>query len=122
MCDSIFKTAEVQETFINRIDFHIWREVVIDLNDPPRNITVKRIVTGKHPDPVCFNLVSDQVQWLAHLNAERLGFVASRDRASVIVRQHNHRHVLQSWIEDPFGADVEVRAVADRDRTLHARS
>ncbi len=49
-------------------------------------------------------------------------FITARHGATIIVRQNDDRHVFQGRIKDPLGADIEVRAVADRDRPLHARS
>ncbi len=38
------------------------------------------------------------------------------------VWQDDEWDIFQGRIEDAFGADIEVRAIADRDRPLHARS
>ena len=68
------------------------------------------------------DLVADEVQGLAHFDTKSLGFIAAGDGTAVIVRQHDDGHVLQRRVEDPLGADVKVRAVADRDGPRHPRS
>lgn len=68
------------------------------------------------------DLVADQVQRLSHLDTQRLGLIAARHSAAIIVRQDDDRHTLQGRIKYPLCADIEIRAVADRDRPCHPRS
>lgn len=68
------------------------------------------------------DLIADVMERLAHLDAQSLGLVATRDRAAVVVRQQDHWNILEGRVEDALGADVEVCAVADRERPCHARS
>jgi len=48
----------------------------------------------KNPNPMRFDLVAKQVQWLAHFDAQRFRLIAARDSAAIVVRQHNDRHAL----------------------------
>jgi hypothetical protein len=69
-----------------------------------------------------FNLVADKVQRFTHLDAQRLSLVTAHDGAAIVVGQNDHWHVFQARVKDPLCADIEICAVADRDRPRHARS
>ena len=48
---------------------------------------------------------------IAHLDAERLGFVAPRDRTPVVVAEHDDRLPVQLRTENPFARGEEIVAV-----------
>ena len=57
----------------------------------------------------------DLEERIAHLYAERLGFIASRNSAAVIVGKHNDGLALQIRAEHPLAGSKEVIAVGQRE-------
>ena len=55
----------------------------------------------------------------SHLDMQRLRFLASRDRAAVIVGQDDDGHVAEPGIEQAFGRHIEIGDIEDRP---HGRS
>ena len=50
-------------------------------------------------------------EWIAHLDAERLGFVAPCHRAAIVVREHDDRLPVQLRTENSFARSEEIVAV-----------
>jgi hypothetical protein len=55
---------------------------------------------------------------IAHLYAESLGFVASRNSAAVIVGEHNDGFPLQIRAEHPLTGSKEIIAVSQSEHIL----
>jgi hypothetical protein len=63
-----------------------------------------------------------QVPRRTHGDAERLGLVAARDHAAVIVRQHDDRLTAQLRLKHALAGHIEIVAVDEGDRTAHGHS
>jgi hypothetical protein len=63
-----------------------------------------------------------QVPRRVHGDPECLGFVAARDRAAVIVRQHYDRLAAQLGPKHALARHIEIVAVDEGDRAAHGHS
>ena len=85
------ETRHSEKCFVDRIDLEIGREVAQHLHHPGAHIAVERVVARTHNDAGGREAIAMQMPWRTHGDAERLGFVAARDHAAVIVGQHYDR-------------------------------
>ena len=60
--------------------------------EAPIHVRVEFVIGGPDLDPVPLDDVADLEERITHLDVEGLGLLAPRDRATVVVRQHDHRH------------------------------
>jgi hypothetical protein len=63
-----------------------------------------------------------QMPGRTHGDAERLGFVAARDHAAVVVRQHHDRTPAQLRLEHALARHIEIVAVDEGERARHGYS
>ena len=83
------------------------------------HVGIERVVGRADRDTVALHLVLYEMDGIAHLDAERLGFRRHGNGAAIVVRQDNGRHVAQRKIHDALGRDVERVAIAQGYRTAH---
>ena len=102
---------QVQERFVNRVDLDGRGVAPEHLLHPSRHVAVQREIPGKHVDMVLLHDVPYLEEWIAHLDAERLGLVAPGHRAAIVVREHDDRLPVQLRTEDPFARGEEIVAV-----------
>ena len=116
------ETAEAEKGFVDRIDFEIGREGAQHLHHPAAHIAVERVIARPHDDAGGLESLAMQMPRRAHGDAERLGFVAARDHAAVIVRQHDDRLAAQLGLKHALARDIEIVAVDESDRAAHGHS
>ncbi len=46
-----------------------------------------------------------------HADPECFCFIAARNRAAIVIRQHDHRTALQFWIKNPFTGTIKIIAI-----------
>ena len=96
------KAAEIEERFIDGIDFDARGELLERLHHPLAHVAVERVVARKHGDAVPDDLRPYLEIRIAHLEAEGFGLVAAGDDAAVVVRQHDDRPRADGGVEDPL--------------------
>ena len=47
----------------------------------------------------------------SHGDTGSLGFIAAGDNATIVVRKHNNRLPVETWVKHPLTGDKEVIAV-----------
>ena len=113
------ETRHAEKRFVDRIDFEIGREVAQHLHYPRAHIAVERVIARPHDDAGGREAITMQVPRRAHIDAERLGFVAARDHAAVVVRQHNDRTAAQLRLEHALARHIEIVAINEGERARH---
>ena len=103
--------VKVQERLVDRVDLDGSGVVPQYLLHPSRHVAVQREIPRKDVDMVLLHDIPDLEEGITHLDAERLGFVAPRDRAAVVVREHDDRLPVQLRTENPFARGEEIVAV-----------
>ena len=109
----IFHPAEVQEGLVDGILLHGRGVAAQHFLHPAGHVAVESEVGREHRDVVPFDDILDLEIRVAHLDAERLGFVGAGHRASVVVRQHDDRFPVQVRTENPFAGSEEIVAVGE---------
>jgi hypothetical protein len=95
----IGKAGEIEESFVDGIDFNRWGELLKRLHYPLAHVAVERVVARKHRDAVAGDLRLYLEIRIAHLEAEGFGLVAAGDDAAVVIREN----------DDGTGADRGVK-------------
>ena len=115
----IGKAREAEEGLVNRVHLQVRREVAQHAHHPGGEVAVEGVVGTAHLHAPALELGAAQVPGVAHLDPERLGLVAARDHAAVVIGQHHHRHAAQLGLKQPLARGVEVVAVDEGDWAAH---
>ena len=102
---------QVEEGLVDGVDLDGGRRLAQDGLDPPRHVPVEGEIAGEDRHAIAFHQAFDLEKRVAHLDAERLGFVGTRHRAAVVVGQHDDRFPVQFRTENPFARGEEIVAV-----------
>ncbi len=113
------EAAEAEKGFVDRIDFEIGRETAQHAPHARAHIAVERVIARPHDDAGGFETIAMQMPWRAHGDAERLGLVAARDHAAVVVRQHHDRPAAQLRLKHALARHIEIVAVDEGERARH---
>lgn len=114
-----FEPAKAEESFVDRIDFKIGGEGAQHLHNPAAHIAIERVIARPHDHAGVLELPAMQVPRRAHGDPERLGLVAARDHAAVVVRQHDNRLTAQLRLKHALAGHIEIVAVDEGDRAAH---
>lgn len=71
-------------------------------------VRIEFVIARSKLDAVPLDAVADFENWLAHADMQGLGFLAARDRATVVVAQNKDRNTVQTRVEKPLCTDVEI--------------
>ncbi len=102
---------KIQEDLVDGIDLDVRYELEDGSNDPSRHFGIQRVVGGADDDPVLLDEMAALEDGFSHRDTQVLGFLGSRDHASIVVGEHDDGSSFESWFEDTFTGCVEVVAV-----------
>lgn len=113
--------GEIEEALVDRVDLDSRREPRVNVVVARRQVAVERVVRRENPHAARPAQRPDAKPRVAHPDAKRLRLGGPRDGAAVVVRQHRHRHGLQSRVEHPLARTVEGVAVDEGVGPAHLR-
>ena len=82
-----------------------------------RHIPVKGHISRKHRHIVLLHDMPDLEERVAHLYAQSLCFIASRNGTTIIIRKNNDRLSLQIRAENPLAGSEEIIAIGKGEHT-----
>ncbi len=110
--------AHADEALVDAVDLLLRSKAGGDRRHAVAHVAVEREVRRQGDDAGVGELLPDLEPGRTHRDAERLGLVAARDRAAVVVAQDDDRPPQQAGPEHPLAAHVEVVAVDEREHGL----
>ena len=105
----------MDEGFIDRILFHLRRELSERGDHPSGNVAVKFVVAGLQDQAGLRQTRLQLKKRRSHGDPEILALLRPADHAAVIVGKHGNSLPLERRIEDPFTRHIEVVAVHQPD-------
>ncbi len=85
IAESAGKRWQPEEGFVDRVDFDGVAELGDDRVEAPIEVGVELVVRGSQDDAVLADRVADLEDGSAHLDVERLGFLAAGHAAAIVV-------------------------------------
>jgi hypothetical protein len=97
--EPLAEPLQAEKGFVDRVNFEIGRETAQHVHHPAAHIAVEGVIARPHDHAGSREPIFVQMPRRAHGDAKRLGFVAARDHATVVVRQHHDRPAAQLRLE-----------------------
>ncbi len=110
-----FKSCEVEEGFVDRIDFQVRGELCQGIHDALGHIAIERKIGGEDAHAAGADEVTDLIDGHAAADAEGLGLAGEGDDAAVIVGEDDDGTARERGVEDPLAGGEEAVAVDERD-------
>ena len=117
---AVSEWRQIDEALVDAVDLNLAGEFFDRRDDAALHVTVERVVRAQHPDAMTIEPIADQVDGIAHFDAQRLCLVRPGDGASVVVASDHDGDANQAVVERSLAADVIVVAVDEADGG-HAR-
>ena len=103
--------AHIDEAFIDAVDLLRVAQACGQSHHAVAHVAIQREVGRQGDESGFFFQVPDLEPRCAHLDAQRFGFVASRNRAAVVVAQHDYRAGFQPGLKHALAAAIKVVAI-----------
>lgn len=114
-------SGQIQEGFVDRVDFHFRGVLLQDGHDPSGHVAVEGVIGGIDLDGRLGKLLAHLKEGQAHGDAQGFGFFGASNDAAIIVGEYDHGLAAQSGLKDALTGDVEVVAVDQREDRGHGR-
>ena len=99
---------DTQKAFVNAVDLEVGRVVAQDVHHALAHVGVQRVVGGQGLYAVQQCQVFEGEPRRTHLHAQRLHLVGASHGAAIVVGQHHHGHVLQTWLKHTLATDIKI--------------
>lgn len=103
--------AQIDEAFVDAVDLLHVAQACGQRHHAVAHVAIQGEVGRQGDKPGFLFQVADLEPWVTHLDAQRFGFVAACDRATVVVAQHDQRAILEARLKHALAAAIKVVAV-----------
>ena len=80
---------------------------------PSAHIAIEVVVAAEHGHTVLLEYILNLVDRASHLDAQRFGFVAAGNDATIVIAQNHDGLVAEVGVEHPFARSIKIIAVDD---------
>lgn len=105
---------QADETLVDAVDLLRGSQTRSQAHHPVAHVAVEREVRRQGDQPGLILQMANLEPGLAHPDAHGLCLVGSSNGAAIVVRQHDHRPVIQAGPKHPLATHVEVVAIDQR--------
>lgn len=86
--EAVLETAKAEKRLVDRIELELGRELFQHAHHARAHVAVKCVIARTHAQHAGIDALPHDMPRFAHGDAERLGFVGTRDHAPIVVGQH----------------------------------